>query len=73
VVADRAYAVIKWLSDLQAGRPITVITRLRLDAALYDPAPEREAGQRGRPRLKGDRLPTLASLVHDAETRWAFL
>ena len=70
VVADSAYAVIKWLSDLQQGHPITVITRLRLDAALYDPAPERGAGQMGRPRLKGDRLPTLASLVHDPATRW---
>ena len=44
VVANSAYAVIKWLSDLQQGHPITVITRLRLDAALYDPAPERGAG-----------------------------
>ena len=70
VVADSAYAVIRWLSDLQQGHPITVITRLRLDAALYDPAPERGAGQMGRPRLKGDRLPTLASLVHDPATRW---
>ena len=70
VVADSAYAVIKWLSDLQQGHPITVITRLRLDAALYDPAPERGAGQVGRPRLKGDRLPTLASLVHGPATRW---
>ncbi len=69
VVADSAYAVITWLSDLQQGRPITVITRLRLDAALYDPAPDRGAGQMGRPRLKGDRLPTLASLVHDPKTR----
>ncbi|WP_344983073.1 transposase [Deinococcus rubellus] len=60
VVADSAYPAIKWLSDLQQGHPITIITRLRLDAALYDPAPERGAGQRGRPRLKGDRLPTLA-------------
>ena len=24
----------------------------------------------GRPRLKGDRLPTLASLIHDTETQW---
>ncbi|WP_168733500.1 transposase [Deinococcus sp. Arct2-2] len=70
VVADNAYASIAWLHDLQQGYPITVITRLRLDAALYDPAPERRAGQMGRPRLKGDRLPTLASRVHDPETRW---
>ncbi|WP_407572944.1 transposase [Deinococcus altitudinis] len=70
VVADSAYAVIRWLSDLQQGQPITVITRLRLDAALYDPAPERLVGQMGRTRLKGNRLPTLASLVQDPETRW---
>ncbi|WP_240741160.1 transposase [Deinococcus sp. Arct2-2] len=70
VVADSAYAAIRWLSDLQQDRPITVITKLRLDAALYDPAPDRAAGQMGRPRLKGDRLPTLASLVHDPQTRW---
>ncbi|GGR29173.1 hypothetical protein [Deinococcus ruber] len=68
MVADRACAVIGWLSDLQQGQPITVITRLRLDAALYDPAPERQVGQRGRPRRKGNRLSTLASLVHDSKT-----
>ncbi|THF69133.1 transposase [Deinococcus sp. Arct2-2] len=70
VVADGAYASIAWLHDLQQGQPITVITRLRLDAALYDPASERGAGQMGRPRLKGNRLPTLASLLQDPETRW---
>ncbi|GGR41058.1 hypothetical protein GCM10008957_56550 [Deinococcus ruber] len=70
VVADSAYAVINWLFDLQQGRPITVITRLRLDAALYEPAPERQVGQMGRTRLKGNRLPNLASLVNDPTTRW---
>ncbi|WP_370657466.1 transposase [Deinococcus sp. KNUC1210] len=70
VVADSTYASIAWLHDLQQGHPITVITRLRLDAALYDPAPERQVGQLGRPRLKGDRLPTLASLMHDPKTCW---
>ncbi|WP_373292095.1 transposase [Deinococcus ruber] len=70
VVADSAYAVINWLFDLQQGRPITVITRLRLDAALYKPAPERQVGQMGRTRLKGDRLPSLAALINDPTTRW---
>ena len=70
VVADSAYASIGWLHDLQQGLPITVITRLRLDAALYDPAPERQANQMGRPRLKGNRLPTLASLVKASDTPW---
>ena len=35
------------------------ITRLRLDAGLYAPAPPRLPGQNGRPRVKGVRLPTL--------------
>ena len=32
-------------------------TRLRLDAALYDPAPTRQPRQNGRPRKKGQRFP----------------
>lgn len=70
VVADSAYAVIAWLHDLQQRQPIAVITRLRLDAALYEPAPERQVGQMGRPRLKGQRLPTLAARLDDANTIW---
>ena len=37
----------------------SLITRLRLDAALYDPAPPRQPATQGRPRLKGKRRPTL--------------
>ncbi|WP_345468528.1 IS701 family transposase, partial [Deinococcus carri] len=70
VVADSAYAVIAWLHDLQQHQPIAVITRLRLDAALYEPAPERQVGQMGRPRLKGQRLPTLAARLDDPNTSW---
>jgi len=62
VVADSTYAVLDLLAAAQRLRqPVTVVTRLRLDAALYDPAPEREAGTKGRPRLKGARQPTLAA------------
>jgi DDE superfamily endonuclease len=71
VVADSAYAVIDWLAGLQKlSAPITVITRLRLDAALYKPVGERKAGQKGRPGVKGIRLPTLAGLLEDPETVW---
>jgi hypothetical protein len=57
-VADRSYASLKLLDRCRnLGKPITFVTRLRLDAALYDPAPPRRPGQRGRPRLKGERLP----------------
>jgi hypothetical protein len=41
-VADRAYASLKLLDRCRKlSDPITFITRLRLDAALYEPAPPR--------------------------------
>ena len=71
VVADSTYAVLELLADA-AGlpQPVTMVTRLRLDAALYDPAPPREPGTKGRPRLKGERQPTLATRVLDPDTTW---
>jgi hypothetical protein len=71
VVADSTYAAIELLAAC-AGlvQPVTIITRLRLDAALYDPALPRRPGQRGAPRKKGDRQPTLLSRVADASTVW---
>lgn len=64
-MVDSAYALIAWSHDLQQHRPITVVTRLWLDAALYEAVPEREAGQLGRPRLKDRRSPTLAARLAD--------
>ena len=46
------------------------ITRLRLDAALYEPAPPRKPRQNGRPRKKGTRLPTLEKVWTDSTTHW---
>jgi hypothetical protein len=71
VVADSSYAALDFLAwCARQARPITVITRLRLDAALYRPAPTRRAGQRGRSRLKGARLPSLARRLQHPRTRW---
>jgi hypothetical protein len=71
VVADSGYAVLDLLARCAGVRqPVTVVTRLRLDAALYEPAPPRHPGTRGRPRLKGKRLPTLASHLADPTTVW---
>ena len=71
VVADRSFAAIELLYRVsQLANPICMVTRLRLDAALYEPAPPREPGQKGRPRLKGDRLPTLKVILEDAKTVW---
>jgi hypothetical protein len=50
--------------------PITFVTRLRLDAALYERAPPRRPGQIGRPRLKGERLPNLSVVAEDPNTAW---
>jgi hypothetical protein len=71
VVADSTYAVIELLWRLtQLAHPVYMVTRLRLDAALYEPAPPRKPGKRGRPRLKGERLPTLKQVLHNPKTKW---
>jgi hypothetical protein len=59
VVADSAYAGGE-LKKLPAH--VTWTTRLRKDAALYG-LPSARTGRRGRPREKGDRLPSLAKLA----------
>jgi hypothetical protein len=70
VVADSSFAVIDLLWQLcQLRNPICMITRLRLDAALYEPATS-TPGARGRPRKKGQRLPTLETIAEDKQTRW---
>ena len=71
VVLDSTYAVLELLADGPRLDPaVTLVTRLRLDAALYDPAPPRQPGTRGAPRKKGARQPTLAQRVADAATVW---
>ena len=66
LIADGAYAPL-------AGRglPRTEVTsRIRRDAALYDfPSPHRP-GQPGRPRKKGDRLPSLTAWAARARNGW---
>ena len=68
VVADSSFAALELLAAVR--RQMTVITRLRLDAALYEPAPDRQPRQTGRPRLKGARLPTLSAVLKDERTVW---
>jgi hypothetical protein len=71
VVFDSSYAVLDLLAGCSGLRqPVTVVTRLRLDAALYDPAPERQPGTRGAQRKKGARQPSLAQRISDPATTW---
>jgi DDE superfamily endonuclease len=68
-VADSSYAALDLLHDCQTlPSPVTVITRLRLDAALYEPAPPYSG--KGCPRKKGKRLPTPQQLIDDPDTAW---
>jgi hypothetical protein len=68
VVSDSSFAALELLDAVR--EQVCMITRLRLDAALYNPAPKRKPKQNGRPRLKGKRLPTLEKLISRKSTRW---
>ena len=61
VVADSAYAGRMLLEDRPAN--VHVLSRLRLDAALWSRPPARRPGQKGRPRRRGRRLPTPQALA----------
>lgn len=68
VVGDSSFAAV----DLLAAPPrheTTMAGRLRLDAALYEPAPPRSPDALGRPRKKGKRLPKLEERLTDPKTR----
>lgn len=67
VVGDSEFAALDFLAHMQPLK-LTFVTRLRMDAALYDPAPPYSG--RGRPRKKGARLPTPAHILNDPHTMW---
>ena len=67
LVADSAFAAIEFLAAVAPH--ISVVTRLRLDANLFAPAPPRRPG-RGRPPVKGRRLPKLDEYLRDPATAW---
>jgi hypothetical protein len=74
IVADSSFAVISLLARLRRlPNPVCMITRFRLDAGLYEPAPPRKAHQPGRTRVKGKRLPTLEAIALQRKTRWTRL
>ncbi len=67
-VNDSSYAAIELLAAVR--RHVTVITRLRLDARLFDPPPPRLPGTKGRPRVSGARQPTLLQRLADPKAKW---
>jgi hypothetical protein len=73
LVADSSFAALELLDKVATLPRASVITRLRLDAALYDPPPPRKPSSKGRPRLKGKRRPTLEAVLADERTQWTTL
>jgi len=67
-VGDSSFAALDLLNAVKDK--VTVVTRLRLDAALYKRAATRKPGQLGRPRKKGVRLPTLQAVIENPKTKW---
>ena len=65
VVADGAYANAKFLKPAM-GLGMTVVSRLRKDAALWTEPKARVKGQRGRPRIYGERRIDLAKRAGQA-------
>jgi DDE superfamily endonuclease len=70
VVADSGYGGQSVLCRLPAGCHLT--SRLLLDARLYDAPPARCPGQPGRPRKRGDRLPSPRELLAGRCRRLSF-
>jgi hypothetical protein len=74
VLADSTYAALELLARcVRLAQPVVMITRLRMDAALYDPVPQPAVRPIGRPRCKGKRQPTLDQRIIDPTTRWKSL
>jgi hypothetical protein len=72
LLGDSSFAALGLLAAL-VRQGLVCITRLRLDAALYKPAPPRRPGTVGRPRTKGARLPNLIDILAAEDTRWVRL
>ncbi len=72
LVVDGGMAAVK-LGLRCAGyvRPVTLVSRLRLDAALHKLPEPQPKSKRGPKPKKGDRLPALAQVLTHPTTAWA--
>lgn len=67
-VGDSSFAALDLLNGVKDE--VTVVSKLRLDAALYRKARAKKKGQLGRPPKKGKRLPTLQAVIDNPKTKW---
>ncbi len=71
-VADGGYAAVEWAHPCRRHR-VTLICRLRLDAALYDPPGPQPPSPRGRKPKTGPRQRRLTEWASDHTTPWESL
>jgi hypothetical protein len=67
-IGDSSFAVPELAHAIT--RPVTLISRLRLDASLFAPPAKRTSRTMGRPAQKGPALPKLKTLLSNPATRW---
>ena len=69
LIGDGGFACVR-LGHACIKQNVTLVSRLRLDTALYVFAPSPAEGQRGRHREKGERFISLKKLAADATQPW---
>jgi hypothetical protein len=69
LLGDTAYSILE-LGLLCQEQQVTLITPFHLDAARHEPPPTRDAHTIGRPRVVGQRLPSLEEVLSDPTTTW---
>lgn len=71
LVGDGSYAAVALVQRCQRfKRPVKLVSRLRLDARLFDPPAPQPKSKRGPKPKKGQRQPTLGARLTDPKTLW---
>ena len=71
LVGDGSYAAIVLVQRCQRlKKPVKLVSRLRLDARLFDFPKPQPASKRGPKPKKGDRQTKLSERLEDPETQW---
>ncbi len=69
LLEDTAYSILE-LGEHCQKQQVTLITPFRLDSVIHEPPPERDAHTIGRPRVVGQRLLSLETVLSDPKTQW---
>jgi hypothetical protein len=69
LMGDTAYTVLELGLHARQQR-VSLITTGRLDAVLHEPPAQRTEHTMGRPRVVGQRLPSLEQVLQDGQTVW---